>query len=98
MPTAPAGRRDAFHHQVGNTFWDILRLSYKAGGNAGLAMSVKVATQRKTLQMHLPTAMTAKYFPRSKNSITFLPSLAILAQRDFLSGFCSSRRSPLPSN
>ena len=28
------------------------------------------------------------YFPRSKNCIAFFPSLAIVAQRDFVSGFC----------
>jgi len=54
MPTAPAGRRDAFHHQVGNTFWGILRLPYKARVNVGHALSVKAATQRTTLQIRLP--------------------------------------------
>ncbi len=37
-----------------------------------------------------PLTTTSMYLPPSKNCITFFPLLATAAQRDFVSGFCSS--------
>ena len=49
----PVKSEGCFQPQVANSFWGILRLPYKAQVNVGFALSVKAATQRKTLEMHL---------------------------------------------